>query len=79
MTGKRSVKKAACKRLAAELRAEIGLEPMDALDPWALAELYGITVLAVSALPLTSEIAITSPLAGQRCSLVPWCPFGRAR
>ena len=42
MTGKRSVNKAACKRLAAELRAEIGLEPMDALDPWALAELYGI-------------------------------------
>lgn len=56
MTGKRSVNKAACKRLAAELRAEIGLQPMEALDPWQLAELYGVTVLPVSALPLSSEI-----------------------
>jgi hypothetical protein len=54
--GKRSVNKAACKRLAAELRAEIGLGPMDALDPWKLADLYGIQVIAVSSLPLTSEI-----------------------
>jgi Zn-dependent peptidase ImmA (M78 family) len=56
VTSTRSVNKAACKRLAAELRAEIGLHPMDALDPWKLAELYGITVIAISALPLTSEI-----------------------
>ncbi|GAC1535470.1 MAG: hypothetical protein NVS3B1_29870 [Marmoricola sp.] len=56
MSGKRCVNKAWCKRLAAELRAEIGLHPMDALDPWQLAELYGITVIAVSALPLTSEV-----------------------
>ena len=56
MTGKRSVNKAACKRLAAELRTEIGLERMDALDPWALAELYGITVIALGSLPLDAEI-----------------------
>ena len=56
MTGERSVSKAACKRLAAELRIEIGLEPMDALDPWKLAELYGITVIPVSALQLSNEI-----------------------
>ncbi len=48
--------KAACKRLAAELRAEIGLGPMDALDPWRLAELYGIGVIALSALALSSEV-----------------------
>lgn len=56
MTGKRSINKAACKRLAAELRAEIGLQPMDALDPWALAELYGISVIPLGALPLGNEI-----------------------
>lgn len=56
MTGKRSVNKAACKRLAAELRSEIGLGPMDALDPWRLAKLYGIAVIAPSALPLSSEV-----------------------
>lgn len=56
MTGARSINKAACKRLAGELRAEIGLEPMDALDPWKLAELYGVTVIAISSLPLSSEI-----------------------
>lgn len=56
MTGKRSVNKAACKRLAAELRAEIGLEPTDALDPWALAELYGITVISLGSLPLDNEV-----------------------
>jgi Zn-dependent peptidase ImmA (M78 family) len=53
---KSSVNKAACKRLAAEVRAEIGLQPMEALDPWKLAELYGVKVIALSALPLTSEI-----------------------
>lgn len=56
MTGKRSVNKAACKRLAAELRAEIGLSPMDALDPWKLAELYGVGVIALSGLGLSSEV-----------------------
>jgi len=56
VTRKGSVNKAACKRLAAELRAEIGLQPMDALDPWRLADLYGIKVIPLSALPLNSEI-----------------------
>lgn len=56
MTGKRSVNKAACKRLAAELRAEIDLGLMDAFDPWKLAELYGVRVISISSLPLTSEI-----------------------
>ena len=55
MTGKR-LNKAACKRLAAEVRAEIGLRPMDVFDPWSLAELYGIQVITVSSLPLSSEI-----------------------
>ena len=56
MTSKRGVNKAACKRLAAELRTEIGLSPMDALDPWRLAELYGIRVIPLSALPLRREV-----------------------
>jgi Zn-dependent peptidase ImmA (M78 family) len=50
------INKSRCKRLAAEVRAEIGLGPMDPLDPWKLAEAYGITVVALSALPLDSEI-----------------------
>ena len=56
MTGKRTINKAACKRLAGEVRAELGLEPMDALDPWQLAELYGVPVVALGALPLDSSI-----------------------
>jgi Zn-dependent peptidase ImmA (M78 family) len=56
VTSRRSVNKAACKRLAAELRAEIGLQPTDALDPWKLAEMYGIRVIALSTLPVVSEI-----------------------
>ena len=56
MTAKRSFNKAACKRLAAEVRAEIGLQPMDALDPWKLAEVYGVEVIRLSALPVSSEI-----------------------
>lgn len=55
MTGQRSINKAACKRLAAEVRAEIGLGAMDVLDPWRLAKLYGIEVITLSALPLCSE------------------------
>lgn len=55
MTGKRIVNKAECKRLAAERRAEIGLDPMDALDPWKLAALYGIKVIPLSSLRLSDE------------------------
>jgi Zn-dependent peptidase ImmA (M78 family) len=56
VTAPRSINKAACKRLAAELRAEVGLDAMDALDPWKLAELYGIVVIALGDLPLDNEI-----------------------
>lgn len=56
MTAKRTINKAACKRLAGEVRAELGLEPMDALDPWQLAELYGVRVLALGQLPLDHAI-----------------------
>lgn len=56
MTASRSINKAACKRLAAELRAEIDLDPMEALDPWKLAELYGIRVIPLGDLPLDNEI-----------------------
>jgi Zn-dependent peptidase ImmA (M78 family) len=48
----RSFNKAECKRLAVELRAEIGLGPMDALDPWKLANEYGVEVFGLTALPL---------------------------
>jgi len=56
MTGKRTINKAACKRLAGEVRAELGLEPMEALDPWQLAELYGVRVLALGQLPLDHAV-----------------------
>jgi Zn-dependent peptidase ImmA (M78 family) len=56
MTNRLGVNKANCKRLAAELRAEIGLEPMDPLDPWRLADLYGVTVIPMSDLPLSSVV-----------------------
>lgn len=56
MTGKRTINKAACKRLAGEVRAELGLEPMEALDPWELAELYGVRVLALGQLPLDHAV-----------------------
>ena len=56
MTDKRTINKAACKRLAGEVRAELGLGPMEALDPWQLAELYGVRVVALGALPLDHSI-----------------------
>jgi Zn-dependent peptidase ImmA (M78 family) len=56
VTAKRGFSKAACKRLAAEVRTEIGLQPMDALDPWKLAQVYGVEVIPLSALPVSSEI-----------------------
>lgn len=56
MSGKRTINKAACKRLAGEVRAELGLDPMQALNPWQLAELYGIPVVALGDLPLDHAI-----------------------
>jgi hypothetical protein len=37
----------AARRLALEVRTELGLTPYRALDPWALAQLYGIPVYAL--------------------------------
>jgi Zn-dependent peptidase ImmA (M78 family) len=56
VNGKRTINKAACKRLAGEVRAELGLGPMEALDPWELAEMYGVKVVSLSALPLDHAI-----------------------
>ncbi len=56
MSGRHGFNKAACKRLAAELRREIGLDLMQPLDPWQLADLYGIRVMSLSALPIDDEI-----------------------
>lgn len=56
MTGKRTINKAACKRLAGEVRTELGLDTMQALDPWQLAELYGVRVLALGSLPLDQAV-----------------------
>lgn len=55
MTLKR-INKAACKRLAGEVRTELGLDPMQALNPWQLAELYGVPVVALGNLPLDHAI-----------------------
>lgn len=46
------INKAACKRLAAEARSELGLRPMQPLNPAELAELYGISVFALKDLSL---------------------------
>lgn len=56
MTSTHTINKAACKRLAGEVRAELGLESMQALDPWQLAELYGVRVVTLGALPLDHAI-----------------------
>ena len=56
MSRKHGFNKAACKRLAAELRGEIGLEPLQPLDPWQLADLYGIQVMALSVLPVEDRV-----------------------
>lgn len=53
MSTKRTINKAACKRLAGEVRTELGLGQMDALDPWELAKLYGVPVLPLSSLSLS--------------------------
>ena len=54
--GRCSFNKATCKRLAAEVRSEIDLSPMDALDPWRLAALYGVKVIPLSTLAIGAEI-----------------------
>lgn len=56
MTGSRRLNKAACKRLAAQVREELGLTPMDALDPWDLAREYGIDVVQLSDLPVGDQV-----------------------
>lgn len=56
MTVARTLNKAACKRLAGEVRAELSLDPMGPLDPWELAELYGVKVIPLSALRLGVRI-----------------------
>lgn len=50
------INKAACKRLAGEVRTELGLDAMEALDPWRLADLYGVSVITLGALPLDHSI-----------------------
>lgn len=42
------------KNLAIELRAEIGVDHFGSLDPYALADLYGIPVVALSTVPTTA-------------------------
>lgn len=39
-----------------ELRTELGLDPMESLDPWQLAELYGVRVVALAPLPFDYAI-----------------------
>lgn len=47
--------KAAAKRLALELRAEVGLNATDQFDPYQMAELYGIQVHQLSELDCSEE------------------------
>lgn len=47
--------KTAAKKLALELRAEIGLEATDQFDPYQMAELYGIQVHRLSDLDCSQE------------------------
>lgn len=57
MTGKRSINRAACKRLAGEVRAELGLNHhAGARSVAACRELYGVRVVALGSLPLDQEI-----------------------
>jgi Zn-dependent peptidase ImmA (M78 family) len=50
------VNKAQLKRLALELRAEVGLSPHELFDPHILAELYGVEVIRLSDLDCSSEV-----------------------
>lgn len=68
--------KSALRRLAIELRAEVGLSPHDAFNPLDLADLYGVDVVRLSDVPCPSEalahfqIARPDALSG---ALVPLC------
>ncbi len=57
--------KAHAKRLAIELREEIELGPLDPLDPWKLADLYGVDVYDLNdigcSVDALSHFTITSP------------------
>lgn len=50
--------KTRAKSLAVELRAEIGLTPFEPFDPWALAELYGVRVYALSDIDCTESTRV---------------------
>lgn len=50
--------KTAAKKLALELRAEVGLKPTDPFDPYQMAELYGIQVHRLSDLECSEEARI---------------------
>jgi hypothetical protein len=52
------------KRLALEVRAEIGLGPLDRLDPRALADEYGIPIYTVSSLASACDPAVGNWMAG---------------
>lgn len=56
--------KAHAKRLAVEVRAELGLGPYDLLDPRALAAEYGIPIYTVGALATTCDPAVAEWVNG---------------
>ena len=47
---------------------------MDALDPWKLAELYGIDVIPLSTLTVNSAVRDHFNVTARKRSRVPWCP-----
>ncbi len=57
--------KATARRLALDVRAELGVDPFAPLDPYALADLYGIRVFDLSApwLPTEAVRHFTGPAA----------------
>jgi Zn-dependent peptidase ImmA (M78 family) len=56
--------KAHAKRLALEVRGEIGLDPHDPLDPRDLAEAYGVPIYAVSTLVAACDPAVVEWVNG---------------
>jgi hypothetical protein len=69
------------KRLALEVRAEIGLGPLDRLDPRALADEYGIPIYTVSGLASACDPAVGDWIngAGQAAFSAALVPCGTAR